>query len=790
MTKEHGRRGLPAMLSLSLLALVGGCFKENERGEKPRAMEASPKSSVAELASGDLDSLASRRGLSDADLLAAAKTYTPTGAHDPVMGFFGTGTGGSLAVIGMPSMRILKFVGVFTPEPWQGYAYDDESKTVLDSSAREDIHYEFGDLGRPALSLTRGAYDGASTFVVDAANARVAVVALDDFETKQVVVNPLFRGSAPFLAVTASTEYVVQTSAAPEIPGGAFAAPDAADTSTKLRGGATFWHVKRSSASDTGHDQHDALDVDGSYTVELPPYLQGQVIAGKGATADWVFILGLCRAKTSALDDASPCASGKAPAVLHAINWETAAKPGNGISKVQGHQIWSLDAAARGGILRQLALPIGASGIALSPDGSTALVTFQTGTKIALVDLGKLIQAEAAKAEPDDFGVPTYAFETAKKSEIEIGGPSSAGAYAAGGVAYVAALAPGRLLRIDPTKATVTSTLNLTFDPVGLLVPGTETTAPSGTYAVVFNNRPHGRFVDVGPVTGLNPQLIDVSAETMHSIYDMSVPLATALSGVALPADVLHPINRYKAGTNSRTDKMSPLRTMAGQEKIIRDGNRVHVLATVIRSHITPDLVEVNEGDIVSFHITNLEQAEDQTHGFTVDTYNVHGSWEPGKTASVTLVANRSGVFPYYCTEFCSALHLEMEGYLLVKPKGWKPTKEDLAKATPASPEADKRAYEAKLKGIQDTQATIDAVVTWLKDHDFAKNPSAAELLKDATDQLDQAKALQPKIDAAAKSGDWQGARLWAEQFFQYQVKAADAGLRAKKVISEAGGQK
>lgn len=791
MTNGHGRRGLPAILSLSLVAFAGGCFKESGKGDKSRTGDAtSTAPSAADLTSGDLDSVASRRGLSDANLLAAVETYTPSGAHDPIMGFLGTGTSGRLAVFGMPSMRLLKYVGVFTPEPWQGFAYDDESKAILDSSARDEIHYKFGEIGLPALSLTRGIYDGATAFLVDAANARVAVVGLDDFETKQVVVNPLFRGSAPFLTVTASTEYVVQTSAAPEIPGGAFAAPDLADTSTKLRGGATFWHVKRSSAEDTGHDRHDEIDGDGSFTVELPPYLQGQVIAGKGATADWVFVLGLCRAKALTLDDASPCANGNAPSVLHAINWEKAARRGNGVTKVRGHEVWPLAAAVSGGVLRQLELNVGANGLALSPDGNTALVTFQAGTQVALVDLGKLIGDDAAKAEPDDFGVPTLSFETGKKAEIEIRGPSTAGAFAAGGVIYVTALNPGRILRIDPIKAMVTSTLALDFEPAGLMLPGAETTDPTGTYAVVFNKKPHGRFVNVGPVTGLNPQLIDISSETMRPLYDMSVPQANALSGVALPVAVLRTVNRYKSGTNSRNGQMSPLRTVAGQEKIIREGNRVHVLATVIRSHITPDLVEVNEGDVVSFHITNLEQAQDQTHGFTVDTYNVHGSWEPGKTASVTLVANRPGVFPYYCTEFCSALHLEMEGYMLVKPKGWKPVKEDLDKTTTSNTEADKQVYEAKLKSIEETQTTINGVVTWLKEHDYAKDPRAVDLVKDAADQLDKAKALQPKIDAAASKGDWKGARLWAEQFFQYQVKAADAGLRAKTILSEAGGLK
>jgi nitrous-oxide reductase len=48
--------------------------------------------------------------------------------------------------------------------------------------------------------------------------------------------------------------------------------------------------------------------------------------------------------------------------------------------------------------------------------------------------------------------------------------------------------------------------------------------------------------------------------------------------------------------------------------------------------------------------------------------YPIQLSIEPGKTSSVTFTVEKEGVHPYYCTEFCSALHLEMMGYMMVQP--------------------------------------------------------------------------------------------------------------------------
>jgi nitrous-oxide reductase len=48
---------------------------------------------------------------------------------------------------------------------------------------------------------------------------------------------------------------------------------------------------------------------------------------------------------------------------------------------------------------------------------------------------------------------------------------------------------------------------------------------------------------------------------------------------------------------------------------------------------------------------------------------NVMVSLDPGETTTVEFVADKPGSFSFYCTEFCSALHLEMQGWLIVEPK-------------------------------------------------------------------------------------------------------------------------
>jgi nitrous-oxide reductase len=106
------------------------------------------------------------------------------------------------------------------------------------------------------------------------------------------------------------------------------------------------------------------------------------------------------------------------------------------------------------------------------------------------------------------------------------------------------------------------------------------------------------------------------------------------------------------------------------ETKIERRGKEVHVWMTTIRSHFAPDNIEgVKLGDEVYFHVTNLEQDWDVPHGFAIKgAANAELLLMPGETQTLKWVPTRVGVTPMYCTDFCSALHQEMQGYVRVSP--------------------------------------------------------------------------------------------------------------------------
>ncbi|MFB6262309.1 MAG: hypothetical protein ABEL76_01605, partial [Bradymonadaceae bacterium] len=266
------------LVALSVLLTGVGC----ETGEDSASSGAKKtQSGGSSSASGDsIQSIMKRRGLSEKDVKAALKTYTPTGKKDTHLLVSSGGHSGQVMFIGIPSMRILKITGVFTPEPWQGYGYGSEAtEKLIESGDRFDQNLAWGDTHHPALSETNGKYDGEYLFINDKANPRIAVVSLKDFETKQIVKSELIQSEHGSTFVTPNTEWVVQGAQYPAPLGGKYS--PLSKYNKKYRGAVIFWKFNR----DKGE-----IEPSKSFAMELPPYMQDLSDAGKKASKGWVFL--------------------------------------------------------------------------------------------------------------------------------------------------------------------------------------------------------------------------------------------------------------------------------------------------------------------------------------------------------------------------------------------------------------------------------------------------------------------------------------------------------------------
>ncbi|MGB5649415.1 MAG: Sec-dependent nitrous-oxide reductase [Sedimenticolaceae bacterium] len=742
------------------------------------------------LAQGQLEKVMKDRGLTEKDVLAAAKTYTPTGGRDEYLAFSSGGQSGQVIVYGVPSMRILKYIGVFTPEPWQGYGFDDESKAVLDQGRVRGKDLTFGDTHHPAISETNGDYDGQYLFINDKANPRVAVIDLHDFETKQIVVNPVFKSQHGGAFVTPNTEYVITAAqyAAPYEDG--FVPLE--EFNDKYRGGITYWKFNR---------EKGRLVPEESFIVEAPPYSQDLSDAGKGPSDGWSFTNSFCSERyVGGIERGRPpfeagC-SAKDTDFLHVVNWKKAEelfKAGKTV-KVNGANILPIDLAVKEGVLFLIPEVKSPHGVDVSPDGKYMIVSGKLDTHATVYSFEKIQEAiKAGRFEgKDPYGIPIIAMKDAIARQVELGlGPLHTQYDSKPCVAYTSLYVDSMVAKWDYCEGKVLDKISIHYNIGHLMTMEGDTVSPDGKYLVALNKLAIDRFNPVGPLHPQNHQLIDISGDKMELLYDMPLPLGEPHYVVSIKADKLKPAVRYKSGWNSRTDQRSEFKTRAGREKTERNcdasGNcTTEVWGTVIRSHITPEIIEAQEGDTVKIHLTNLERAEDEVHGFAMYGQNVQLSIEPGKTASATFVADQQGVFPYYCTEFCSALHLEMQGYLLVQPKGYKASETKMVEGE-AYTQAD---YDKQVKTNVDTQAVIDSVVAYITSHNYQDFPTVVGLVEDATDQLGFAKGAKEKSEAAAAKQDWQNAMLWANQWWQYQVKTADLGLRAKTFLEQNGAKK
>ena len=583
-----------------------------------------------------------RSGASDI-AVAAEKTYVPPGDLDEFYMFSSGGHSGQVFVFGIPSMRHITTIPVFTPYPGTGYGFDDDTKKMLGE-------YTWGDAHHPALSETNGDYDGRWLFINEM-NGRIARIDLRDFKTKQILGPvPNISGNHGSSFVTPNTEYaMMSTRFSAPIPNGTYAPIEKYATDYK----GVIAGIKIDPKSG---------DMSLGWEIVTPPFDWDLGDAGKGPSDGWMFFT--CYNSERATGKLEVTASQRDRDYIGAVNWRLAEKA---IQEGKGKLIGGvkvLDPRDVPGLM--YLMPCGKSphGVDVSPDGKWIIGSGKLQGVTTAFNFEKIQTAIRNKDfTGDEDGIPVLKYEAIKDAEVPVGlGPLHT-QFGGDGYAYTSLFVDSAIAKWKLGTWEVIDKIPVSYSVGHLAVAGGDSAHPWGKYLVSLNKLSHGRHLSVGPSQPESSQLIDITGEKMKLLYDAFTEPEPHYAQI-IKADKVHPIEIYPKEENHHPLAVWDVKD-AGPT---RQGDKVLVKTVVVRSTITPTSVEVNQGDTVTFAITNIEQTTDELHGFGLLGYNKNIVIDPGETKTVTIKADKPGVFPYYCTNFCSALHQEMQGYLIVKP--------------------------------------------------------------------------------------------------------------------------
>ncbi len=576
--------------------------------------------------------------------VAAQKVYVAPGDLDQYYMFSSGGHSGQVYVYGIPSMRHLVTIPVFTPYPATGYGFDDDSKKMLGGLTWGDAHH-------PALSETKGDYDGRWLFINDM-NGRVARIDLRDFKTKQIFGPvPNVSGNHGSSFITPNSEYVVMSSRfSIPIPKGTYAPVEKYATDYK----GVVAGVKLDAK--TGEMSH-------GWQVLMPPFDYDLGDAGKLASDGWVFFTSYNSER--AIGKLEVTASQRDRDYIAAVDWRAAEKA---VAEGKGDMIGGvkvLDPRKVPGVV--YLMPCGKSphGVDVSPDGKYIIGSGKLAGITTAFNFEKVLTAIRNKDfTGDEDGIPVLKYESIKDAEVPVGlGPLHT-QFGPDGWAYTSLFIDSAIAKWRIGEWQVVDKTPMSYSIGHLATAEGDTVSPDGIYMVGLNKLSHGRHLNVGPSQPESSQLVDISEEKMKLLMDGFTEPEPHYAQI-VKADKLHPIEVYPKEENHHPLAIWDVKD-AG---VTRSGNKVTVKVIAVRSTLTPTAFEINEGDEVTVAVTNIEQTTDELHGFGLLDYNINIVVDPGETKTVTFTANKKGVFPYYCTNFCSALHQEMQGYLVVKPR-------------------------------------------------------------------------------------------------------------------------
>jgi nitrous-oxide reductase len=606
---------------------------------------------------------------------ASEKTYVAPGKYDEFYSFVSGGFNGQVSVYGLPSGRLLKIIPVFSVFPENGYGYSEETKAMLNTTHG---FVPWDDQHHLELSQTDGSPDGRWLFANANNIPRVARISLTTFKTEEILELPSSAGnhSSPFC--TENTEYIVAGTRF-SVPIGDN--PDVPIKSYKQNFHGTISFIKVDSV--TGN-----LSL--AFQLLLPGIDFDLSHAGKGPSRDWFFFSCYNTEQAHTLLEVN--ASQRDKDFIMAVNWKKAeayARDHQGTVKVAPyiHNLYDekthsatsrtenqaivLDPTKLKDFVYFIPCPKSPHGCDVDPTGEYIVASGKLAALIPVFSFTKLQKAIEDKQFDGDYaGIPVIKYDAALHGEVQKPGLGPLHTEFDGkGNAYTSMFVSSEVVKWNIKDLTVLDRKPTYYSVGHLSIPGGDTKRPYGKYLVAYNKITKDRYLPTGPELAQSAQLYDISGDKMEMILDFPT-VGEPHYAQALPADLIakNSVKFYKIEDNG-----SPWSTKGEKAaKVVREGNKVHVYITAIRSHFVPDNIEgVKVGDEVYFHVTNLEQDWDVPHGFAVKgAANAEILIMPGETCTLKWTPTEAGVVPIYCTDFCSALHQEMQGYVRVSRAG------------------------------------------------------------------------------------------------------------------------
>lgn len=602
---------------------------------------------------------------------AAQRVYVAPGDKDEVYLFTSGGFNGQIGVQGIPSGRLIKVIPVFSVWTENGYGFDEETKMMLNTSHGfipwDDSHHV-------EASQTKGEQDGRWIFINGNNTPRIARISLTDFVTEEIIEIPNSAGNhaSPFL--TASTEYAMAATRF-SVPIPQRDMPVENYSKGEFHGTITMVGIDSKSG---------AMSIKAQ--VKVPGYDYDLSHCGKGPSHDWCFFTMYNTEQAHKMLEIGASKNDKD--FILAFNWkkaEACVDQGKGqnvpASYVRNRRaennkpatserltsVRMMEPKDCPGIMYYMPTPKSPHGVDVDPSGEYIVGGGKLATVIPVHSFSKLVKAIEDKSNftEERMGIPVLKYEATLAGEVQKPclGPLHT-EFDGKGFAYTSCFVSSEVVKWKLGTWEIHQNMPAYYSIGHLSIVGGDSAKPMGKYLVSLNKITKDRYLPTGPELVQSAQLWDISGSKAELLLDFPT-LGEPHYAQMIPASLIKDKTRqiYELENNhhpfvARTEK---------EARVERQGNIVHVYLTAIRSHFKPDIVELKVGDTAYFHVTNLEQDFDIPHGFAIYGAPLPNILiMPGETLTVKYEPKQPGVFPFYCTDFCSALHQEMQQYIRV----------------------------------------------------------------------------------------------------------------------------